>query len=98
MNNFNITLNINDICCSKNCTNSVQKEISVTSSTQTINLQCSYILNVIQVSENYITILLQNGSNVVIRDIFSTFTTEILLPCTNCKHIISISTNIISTR
>ncbi|MEG1705483.1 MAG: hypothetical protein RR290_02780 [Clostridia bacterium] len=96
MNSFNVKLIINDMCCSKSCEKTIQKETNVTCISQTIQLQSSFTLNVIQVLNNNITVLIQNGSNVILRTIYDNFTSEIQLPCENCQHIISISVDIIS--
>jgi hypothetical protein len=91
MNNFAINLNICDECCTKCGTNTLNKVVSVTSSRQTIELQGNYILNIIEAGPNFARVLIQNGINVIIRSVFTTFPLVISLP-NNCKfrHVITI--------
>ncbi len=91
MNDFNITLTIEDIFCNKCCKESKQTQTTVTSTSQTISLQNNYILNIIQVSTNFFTVLIQNGVNVIIRNIYTNFTTSICIPNQCGTHFIRIS-------
>lgn len=91
MNNFIVNLNICDECCTKCSTKTSSQSLTVTSVTQTIDLQGAYILNVIEVGPNYVKVIIQNGINVIIRSVFTTFPTIISLPNDCCfKHVITI--------
>lgn len=98
--NFSVTLNIRDIIIS-NCTkNTNNSDIIVISTTQVINLQNGYILNVVGVNQRYITVVIQNGTYVYIRNIFLNYDCNICLPTENpctCKHILTLGvSNIIN--
>lgn len=95
MNNFIVNLNILDECCTKCSTNTLQKEVIVTSTTQTIDLQGCYILNVIDVGANFVKVIIQNGTNVIIRTVFTTYAMQVSLPSScNTTHVITISATI----
>ena len=92
---FSVSLNIRDllICnCLKNSNNS---DVTITSTSQNINLQCGYRLNVVAVSSTYVTVIIQNGIYVIIRRIYTNYTTNICLPSDDScsKQIISIGVN-----
>lgn len=81
--NFSICLTLKDtlICnCLRNTNNS---NIEVTSTSQTIELQNGYTLNVVAVSENSVTILIQNGTQVIIRTIYTNYNMNINIPTGN---------------
>lgn len=92
--NFSICLNLKDILicnCLKNTNNS---NIGVTSTSQTIELQNGFTLNVISVNENSATILIQNGTQVIIRTIYTNYSMNINIPTgdpCNSRHILCIS-------
>ena len=90
MNSFSINLCILDYICVNNTKDVLQKEIVVTSTAQSICLHCNYILNIIRVNENSFTILLQNGFQTYIRNIFFNENFQICLPCNNGTRILSI--------
>lgn len=90
MNTFNALLNIKDCLYSKNCEKCNSQEITVTSSSQTIELQCNYILNILSVTSTYSTVLIQNGFQVIIRNIRD-FPMQIGIPTKNCTHVLTIS-------
>lgn len=90
MNSFNINLCIQDYICICNSKDLLQKEILVTSTSQSICLHCNYLLNIIRVTDNYFTILLQNGFQTYIRNIFYNESFQICLPCNNGTRILSI--------
>lgn len=91
MNNFIVNLNICDECCTKCNTKTSNQSLSVTSVNQTIDLQGAYILNVIEVGPNFIKVIIQNGINVIIRSVFTTFPTIISLPNDSCfRHVVTI--------
>lgn len=90
MQNFNITLKVKDCLICKGCKNIYEKESIVTSSQQVITLLNGYILNVISVSDNRSTVLIQNGQNVFIRNIYN-FDTKICISNKTYSHLLSIS-------
>ena len=90
MNTFNISLCINDYICVNNCKNLLEKQVIVTSSNDSICLKCDYLLNVIRVQDNFFTILLQNGFQTYIRNIYENETFQISIPCQNGNRIITI--------
>lgn len=95
MNTFPITLNIKDECCTKCGNTSLQKEVIITSFSQTIDLQGCYILNVIEIGVNFIKVIIQNGMYVYIRTIHPTYAMQVSLPSDcNTKHVVTICTEI----
>ncbi len=97
MNDFDVILHIEDIFCGNCCKDVKEKEITVTNTNQTINLQNGYVLNVINVEDNFFTALIQNGTNVIIRNIYTNSTTSICIPNKCGKHIININGTINQT-
>ena len=94
--NFSVTLNIRDILVSNCLKNTNNSNIIVTSTTQVVNLQNGYILNVVRVTERLVTVVIQNGVNIYIRNIFLNYDCNICLPTENpCsyKHILTIGVN-----
>jgi hypothetical protein len=96
MNDFIVKLDIKDTITSNECCNSLQKTVTITATSQTIMLQNDYILNVIRATPTYCTVLIQNGIEVIIRNIYTNYTTCISLPCTsNCsQQVICLSCNV----
>ena len=91
MDDFNVNITITDTINNGCCNNTVQKTVIISSSAQTIALQNCYILNVIAISQNMFTVLIQNGTQVIVRNIYTNFITDLPLP-SNCKrHLLSIS-------
>jgi len=91
MDNYNVNLTIEDTLCDNCCKNTNKKTILITSTSQTVSLQNCYILNVIAATENMFTVLIQNGTQVIVRNIYTSFSTDMCLP-SNCKrHILNIS-------
>ena len=93
MNTFNVDLNIEDCTYSSGCKNCNSTEVNITSTSQTITLQDCYILNVIAASNNSVTVLIQNGFQIIIRTIRE-FSTQICIPTRNCTHIVTLSASI----
>jgi|GEM_PF-1970049 len=95
MNNFIVTLNIKDECCTKCSTNTIEKEVIIRSTSQTIDLQGCYILNVIDVGPDFCRVIIQNGVRIFIRNIFTTFALQLSLPaeCNN-QHVLTITAQI----
>ncbi|MDD3303608.1 MAG: hypothetical protein PHP54_01675 [Clostridia bacterium] len=91
MNDFNITLTITDVICCKNCKDSNQVTTAVTSSSQTIELKNNFILNVVRVTSTYFTVLIQNGIETIIRNVFISSPLQLCLPCKCCSHMLTIS-------
>lgn len=90
MDTYNVNLTVIDTLSDGCCKNVEKKNVLITSTSQTVNLQDSYILNVIAISENMFTVLIQNGIQVIVRNIYTSFTTDLCLP-SNCKrHLLSI--------
>lgn len=88
---MDITLNINDTCCTNCYKNVVNNSINFTSSTQTFELQEEYFLNVISVSTNRFLVIIQNGSYVILRNIIKNTQTSILIPSCSKTHILTIT-------
>ena len=97
MNTYNVNLTVVDTVID-NCNNksSQKKTLLVTSTSQTVELQDCYILNIIAVTENMFTVLIQNGIQVIVRNIYTTFATDICLPSECKKHLLTISGNILN--
>lgn len=87
---MNVNLNINDTYCTKCYKNSIEKSENITSKDTSIELQNNYYLNVLNSNNNLITIMIQNGNYVIIRNILMGIKTSILIPSTN-SHIITIT-------
>lgn len=97
MDNFTVNLTIEDIFCGNCCKEVKERNVIITSTNQTVTLQCNYILNVIFVSSSYFTVLIQNGTQVIIRNIYTNFTSSICLPNQCGKHFVNISGTIEQT-
>jgi len=80
----------------KNLVNSSCLKIELTDKNE-INLQNGYVLNVINVEDNFFTVLIQNGTNVIIRNIYTNTSTSICIPNKCGKHIININGTINQT-
>ncbi len=91
MNDFNILLKIEDLVCWNCCKDKETSTITVTSSNQTINLKNNYILNIVDVSHAKFTVLIQNGIETIIRNVYTSYACQICLPNEYCTHLISIS-------
>lgn len=91
MNNFNVTITIEDLICSNNCKDREVITKTITNTSETINLKESYILNIVNVTNSYFTIIVQNGFNTIIRNVFTSYQTKICLPCKCANHILTIS-------
>lgn len=87
---MNITLNINDTYCTNCYKNSIEKTETFTTRDQSIELQNNYSLNVISVSDNIFSIIIQNGNCVIIRNILKGIPTSISIP-SKCTHIVTIT-------
>ena len=87
MNDFNVSLKS---CNCKNCNSSTD---TITNVSQTISLQGNYILNVISVNNNFATILIQNGFQVIIRNVRN-FPMQICIPTKGCTHIVTLTATI----
>lgn len=98
MNTFNVLLTLIecnvDECC---CKHVYERDITVVSSNQIINLFNGYILNIVRVTDTYFTVLMQNGTQVVVRNVYTSFPTSLTLPDTNCCHTVTISGVVNST-
>lgn len=93
MNTFNVDLNIEDCTYSAGCKNCNSSEVNITSTAQSITLQDCYILNVIAANNNSVTVLIQNGFQIIIRTIRD-YSTQICIPTRNCTHIVTLSASI----
>ena len=91
MNNFNVTINIQDLICSNNCKDKETITKTITNTTQSVKLKENYILNVVNVSNNYFTVIIQNGKYIIIRNVFTSHSISICIPCKCATHIITIS-------
>ncbi len=98
MNNFNVSLNVKDSIISK-CTRDVSStDTTVTSTSQSINIGNSYQINVVYATNTYVTVIIQNGTYVYIRNIYTNYTSSICLPSNDCctKQIVCIGVNSIT--
>lgn len=98
MNNFNVNLNIRDTIISK-CTKNINStDTVITSTTQTISIGNSYQINVVYATNTYITLIIQNGTYVYIRNIYTNYNSTICLPNNDCfkKQILCIGINSIN--
>lgn len=93
MNDFNVSLKIEDYTYSCNCKNCNSSTDTITNVSQTISLQGNYILNVIAVNNNFATILIQNGFQVIIRNVRN-FPMQICIPIKGCTHIVTLTATI----
>lgn len=91
MDEFNITLTIKDVICCKNCKDSNKLTTTVTNSSQTIELKGNFILNIVRVTNTYFTVIIQNGIETIIRNIFVSSPVQLCLPCKCATHILTIS-------
>ena len=87
---MNVNLNINDTYCTQCYKNSIEKNINITSRDTQIELQNNYFLNVLSVSNNICSIIIQNGNCVIIRNILNGVETSILIP-SSYSHILIIT-------
>lgn len=87
-----VYLNICDECCTKCGTNTLNREVRITSPTQGVDLQGNYILNAIEVGVNYVKVIIQNGIYVYIRTVFTTYPLQLSIPPCDCctRHVITI--------
>ena len=95
MDDFNVNITINDTVNNGCCNNTVQKTVLISNSAQTIALQNCYILNVINAENNMFTVLIQNGVQVIVRNIYTNFTTDLPLPSDCKRHILNISGTVV---
>ncbi len=87
---MDITLVINDKCCSNCFKNSINTTKTFTSSSQTFELQDNYLLNIISTQENTFLVIIQNGNCVILRKIIRNVETSINIP--SCStHIVTIT-------
>lgn len=87
---MNITLNINDSCCTNCCKNVINSTQNFTSSSKTFELQGNFLLNVVSVDNNAFLVIIQNGNYVILRKIIKNVETSILIP--SCAtHILTIT-------
>lgn len=91
MNDFNITLTIQDLVYCNNCCDKETNTLTITSINDTINLKCGYILNVVRVGTNFFTVLIQNGINTYIRNVFTSYPMQLCICSNKVNHIITIS-------
>ncbi len=91
MNDFNITLTIEDLIYSNNCCDKETTTLNVKNINDTISLKCGYILNVIRVSNNFFTVLIQNGINTYIRNVFTNYPMQLCIGNNLVNHVITIS-------
>lgn len=95
MNDYIVELTIVDTCCTKCFRDSSEKTISISDNSQVINLKNGYTLTVVSVSPTYCTVLIQNGVFAIVRNIFTTYDTQICLPAKCVEHVLTLSCRII---
>ncbi len=86
---MNITLNVIDTCCSNCYKNTNERTMTFKDQSDTLNLQGNFTLNVLSTSPSHYTILIQNGSYIIIRNVLNNVQTSIIVP-SNCSHIVTI--------
>ncbi len=91
MNNFSINITIEDLICSKNCKDKSTTSETITSISEVISLKNGYILNIVNVTNTHFTIILQNGINTIIRNVFQNVPIRICIPCKCANHIVTIN-------
>lgn len=94
MNGFIAKFNIIDTICTKCCRETNQKSVTITDTSQTIALKCDYFMNVINCTENFCTIIIQNGFYSIIRNIYINYDMQICLPHRCGDHIVTIGVDI----
>lgn len=97
MNNFNVNITIQDLICSKSCKDKETKTKTINTSSDVIHLKGGYILNIVNVNDSHFTIIVQNGINTIIRNVYTSFPIRICLPCKCANHILTISGTIVET-
>lgn len=91
MNNFNVNITIEDLICSRNCKDKTTTTETITNTSEVISLKNGYILNIVNITNTHFTIILQNGINTIIRNVFSNVPISICIPCKCANHIVTIS-------
>lgn len=87
---MNITININDSCCCNNIKNVINTTKTFTSSSETFELQCNFLLNIISEDSNTFLVIIQNGNYVILRRIIKNVETSILIP-SSPTHILTLT-------
>lgn len=93
-NNFIVNLTVSDTCCNKCFKQVNKKEVTITDPSQTIALQRDFVLNVIGIQASHCTVLIQNGSYAIIRNVYTNYDTEICLPDKCFEHVVTIGADI----
>ena len=89
---MNITIEINDSCCTDCFKNVINSTETFTASSQTFELQGNFLLNVISADETTFLVIVQNGNCVILRKIIRNVETSILIP--SCAtHILTLTSN-----
>lgn len=96
MEEFRITLNIEDLIYTNCSKDREMKTLTITSTSQVVELKCNYILNIIDVNTTRFTVLIQNGIETIIRNIYTSYETQICLPCRCATHLITIGGTILT--
>lgn len=91
MDTFNVTITIQDLVYSNNCCDKDTTTLTITSINDTINLKCGYILNIIRVNTNFFTVLIQNGINTYIRNVFVNYPMQLCISNNKVNHVITVS-------
>lgn len=85
MNNYTVNFCIIDKCCNNGNSNTIQKETSITNINTTVLLHNNYTLNILSVNENYCSVIIQNGINIYILNVYTAFPTELCI-CNTCNN------------
>jgi len=95
MDNFNVNLNIKDICCNKCSKCIIERTITLTDSSNIISLQDGFSFRILSVSNNRVVIEIRKSFLRFIRFGYLNIPTNICLPCSDCcnKHILTITIN-----
>lgn len=87
---MDITININDSCCTNCIKNVINTTKTFTSSSETFELQGNFLLNIISANDTTYLVIIQNGSYVILRKIIKNVETSILIP--SCStHILTLT-------
>lgn len=93
MNESSANLTINDACCSKCCNTIYERNFCDFTLTSYAALQNGYALTILNITNNSVTVAIQNGVFYYIRTILVGSSIPFCVPCRCGKHIITITVN-----
>ena len=83
-------VNIIDTYCTSCTKNVIEKNETINSRSDTVELQNGFYFNVLSQDSDTCSIMIQNGQKVIIRNIQNNVETSILIP-SRCTHIITLT-------